>query len=95
MTVEWSPLAVADVKAIHAYIAKDSLVAAERMVVRIKEAVERLADFPPMGRAGRVAGTREFVIPGSSYICAYLIQSDCVHVAAVLHGKQSWPKGFR
>jgi toxin ParE1/3/4 len=94
MKVRWSPTAVSDLESIRDYIAKDSPSAARKVANRIKESVIRLSNFPLSGRAGRVSGTRELVIPGTSYIAAYTIQGDEVQVAAVLHGRQHWPKSF-
>ena len=34
------------------------------------------------------------VIPGTSYVTAYIIQGDEVQIAAVLHGRQDWPESF-
>ena len=94
MKIRWSPTAVSDLKSIRNYIAKDSPTAARKFATRIKEAAERLANFPLSGRAGRVPGTRELVIPGTSYIAAYAIQGDEVLIPAVLHGRQNWPESF-
>jgi toxin ParE1/3/4 len=94
MKIRWSPTAVSDLEAIRDYIARDSPAAARKISMRIKEAVNRLENFPLSGRAGRVPKTRELVIPGTSYIAAYTIEGEVVWVAAVLHGRQSWPKSF-
>jgi addiction module RelE/StbE family toxin len=94
MKIRWSPTAVSDLETIRGYIAKDSSVAAQKIANRIKESVYRLVNFPLSGRVGRVPGTRELVIPGTSYITAYTIQDDEVQIAAVLHGKQRWPERF-
>ena len=94
MTIRWSPTAVSDLEAIRDYIAKDSPSAARKVAHRIKESVNRLINFPLSGRAGRIPGTRELVIPGTSYIAAYTIQGDEVLIASVLHGRQRWPKSF-
>jgi len=88
----WSPTAISDLESIRDYIAKDSPQAARKVAVRIREAADRLATFPLSGRTGRVPGTRELVIPGTSYIAAYLIRGDEVQIAAVLHGRQHWPE---
>jgi toxin ParE1/3/4 len=64
------------------------------VAARIKESVNRLINFPLSGRSGRVPETREFVIPGTSYIAAYTIPGDEVQIAAILHGKQPWPESF-
>jgi addiction module RelE/StbE family toxin len=94
MKLRWSPTAVADLEAIRDYIARDSSSAARKVANRIKESVNRLINFSFSGRAGRVPGTRELVIPGTSYIAAYAIQGDEVQIAAVLHGKHRWPESF-
>jgi addiction module RelE/StbE family toxin len=94
MKIRWSPTAVSDLESIREYIARDSPTAARKVANRIKGSVNRLCNFPLSGRAGRVAGTRELVIPGTSYIAAYIIQGDEVQIASVLHGRQRWPESF-
>ena len=68
--------------------------AARKVAIRIKEASNRLIEFPLSGRLGRVPETRELVIPGTSYIAAYEIRGDEVLIAAALHGRQSWPESL-
>jgi addiction module RelE/StbE family toxin len=94
MILRWSPTAISDLEAIRDYIAKDNPLAARKVANRIKESVNRLIDFPLSGRAGRVPGTRELVIPGTSFIAAYTIQDDEARIASVLHGRQRWPESF-
>jgi toxin ParE1/3/4 len=94
MIIRWSPTAVSDLESIRDYIARDSPLAASKVANRIKESVNRLINFPLSGRAGRVPGTCELVIPGTSYIAAYIIQDDEVQIASVLHGRQRWPESF-
>jgi toxin ParE1/3/4 len=94
MKVRWSPTAVADLQSIRDYIAKDSPTAARKVSQRIMDAVRRLESFPLSGRAGRVPETRKLVIPGTSYIAPYRLHCEEVLIAAVLHGRQSWPDSF-
>ena len=94
MKIRWSPTAVSDLVSIRDYIAQDSPSAARKVANRIKESVNRLTGFPLSGRVGRVLGTRELVIPGTSYIVAYTRQSEEVQIAAVLHGRQHWPESL-
>jgi plasmid stabilization system protein ParE len=56
------------------------------------DAVERLAELSNLGRPGRVAGTRELVVPGTPYVIPYRVRSDRIEVIAVFHGRQKWPK---
>ena len=94
MSIRWSPTAVSDFESIRDYIARDSPLAARKVATLIKESVNLLINFPLSGRAGRVQGTRELVIPGTSYIAVYIIQGDEVQIASVLHGRQRWPEFF-
>jgi toxin ParE1/3/4 len=48
-----------------------------------------------LGHPGRVADTRELVVPAySNYIIVYEIEGHRVHMLAVMHGKQQWPDRF-
>ena len=94
MIIHWSPTAVSDLETIRDYIARDSPSAAHKVANQIKESVNRLINFPLSGRAGRVPGTCELVIPGTSYIAAYTIRDDNLQIASVLHGRQRWPELF-
>jgi len=94
MKLLWSPTAVSDLQSIREYIARDNPSAARKIAERIRESVNRLIEFPLSGRAGRVPGTRELVIPGTSYIAAYRTHGGEVQIAAVLHGRQRWPERF-
>jgi len=62
MYLEWSVFALADREAIFDYIEADSPRAAVCVDDRIEARVEGLAQFPEMGRPGRIEGTRELVI---------------------------------
>ena len=56
--------------------------------------MERLAQFPAIGRLGRVEGTRELVISGTSYIVPYRVKADAVQIITILHSSQRWPAAF-
>jgi toxin ParE1/3/4 len=67
-----------------------------RAAVRVDEEIERqagmLAQFPKMGREGRVKGTRELVIGRTPFILVYRIRGKRVEILRLLHGAQRWPK---
>jgi toxin ParE1/3/4 len=94
MKILWSPTAISDLQSIRDFIAQDNPTAALKVATRIKAAINRLIKFPLSGRTGRVPGTFELVIPGTSYIAAYSIHGDEVRIAAVLHGRRNWPESF-
>ena len=89
--VKITPEAERDIRAIVAYIRKDNLSAAIRVVSEIKEQVNALAQFPNRGRLGRIDGTREMVLGGLPYIVIYQVGDNTAYVARVLHGAQQWP----
>ena len=75
-------------------IARDNPSAATRMVDRIRAAVERLREFPALGRPGRVAGTRELIISGTPYIVPYRVTEDQIQILGLMHSAQRWPDRF-
>lgn len=94
MLVYWSDHAQDDIIRIVAYIAEDSPDAAERVERRIYQATSHLTEQPGMGRPGRVEGTRELVIAGTSYIIPYRVRGQIVEIITVMHGAQQWPERF-
>jgi toxin ParE1/3/4 len=92
MTVRWTSTGLRDVESLHAYVAHDSEEAAANTVERIFAALESIERFPAMGRKGRVAGTREFIV--SPFIVAYRVRKDAIEVVAIIHGARRWPDSF-
>jgi len=68
--------------------------AAVKIDERIAAQTALLAEFPEMGRSGRVHGTRELVINGTPYLAAYRVEVSSIRVLRVLHGSQEWPDDF-
>lgn len=92
MCIEWTTLAQADLLHIHDYISRDNPKAAVAVIAAIRTIVRtQLATAPFSGRAGRVAGTRELVIPRLPYLIAYRVTDASVQVLRILHGAQPWP----
>lgn len=92
MTIVWSPRAIEHLTHLRTFIARDNPTAANRIGGTLLAAVERLAKLPNLGRPGRVAGTRELVVPGTPYVIPYRLRSDRLEVVAVFHARQKWPK---
>jgi len=63
----------------------------ERFVAHLQSRIEPLCDFPQMGRAGRVAGTYEWVLAGTPFIAIYTLELPRILVWRVLHGAMQWP----
>ena len=94
MRLEWLPAALTDRDAIYDYISADNRHAAIDIDLKIETQADQLRLYPQSGRPGRIAGTRELVIPRSPYLLAYRVDGPSVLVLRVLHAAQSWPDEF-
>ena len=91
MRVRWLRTALRNLDQHADYIARDDRIAARNAVQRIRAAVDQLADYPNMGRTGRVPLTRELIVGGTPWVIVYRVRADVVEIIRVLHGAQSWP----
>ncbi|NHR06143.1 type II toxin-antitoxin system mRNA interferase toxin, RelE/StbE family [Chromobacterium haemolyticum] len=90
MKLAWTPDAVADREAIFEYIAADNPIAALDLDELFEQQASRLLLHPELGRAGRVAGTREWVLH-RNYVCVYDLVTDQLRVLRVLHVARQRP----
>ncbi len=86
--IVWSPLALARLQEIRAYVALDKPAAAERLATRIVAMVEALRNHPHLGRAGIDPDVRELVIGGTPYIILYRVQGKRVIIQTIWHASQ-------
>lgn len=91
MIVVWSPRSIRHLADLRAHIARDNPAAAARVALALLTAVDRMAEFPNLGRPGRLPGTRELVIPGTPYVMPYRVGRERFEILAVFHGRQRWP----
>jgi addiction module RelE/StbE family toxin len=94
MDLIWSARAKRDLKGIGMHIARNNRTAAVATVKRIVAAAEGLLEYPLMGHMGRVADTRELLVPGSPYIVVYCISRGGIRIAAVMHTSREGPESF-
>jgi toxin ParE1/3/4 len=87
----WLRAALVNLDQAAAFIAKDNPRAAIAALSRIQAAVALLADFPHLGRPGRVESTRELVVDGTPFVVPYRVRGDVIEIIRVLHGAQRWP----
>lgn len=92
MKIVWRGIAVEDLREARRHIAADDPGTAARVYDAIPATVERLAEFPNLGRPGRVAGTRELVVPRTPDVVAYRVAADHLRVLPILHGAREWPE---
>ncbi len=92
MRIEWLPEAGHDLVEIRRFIAADHPGAAAQVAKRILDTVAYLRDHSEIGRAGRIPGTRELVIPGLPYIVPYRVKGSAIIILGILHAAQEWPR---
>jgi addiction module toxin, RelE/StbE family len=92
--VKWLRTSLRNLEAEAEYIAQENPEAAARVVERVREAVQKLADHPALGRPGRVSGTRELVVTGTPYIVPYRVRGNVVEILRVQHAARKWPEKF-
>jgi len=89
--IKWSDPALDDMVNIRDYIAKDSTFYARRFIERIFDHVEKLADFPEIGRhvpeANDIKHVRELIFQG--YRILYLLSPEHVSIITVIHGSKN------
>jgi toxin ParE1/3/4 len=94
MEIIWRRIALNDLEDVRRYIAQENPAAGARIRDAIRNAAERLAAHPYLGRPGRVEGTRELVVTGTPFIVVYRVLDNRLGILAVLHGARRWPERF-
>ena len=86
--IVWSPLAIAKLAEIRAFVALDKPEAAARLGTRITSVAEALRLHPRLGRASGVPGVRELVLGTAPYVIHYRLRSNVITILDVRHGAQ-------
>lgn len=89
LEIVWSPLALARLQEIRAFVAVDKPDAAERLATRIVSVVEALRIHPYLGRVGPEPGIRELIIGGTPYSILYRLRANRVVISTIIHASQS------
>lgn len=92
MRIRWLRTALRNLDAEAAYIARDDPGAAQVVVQRVLDAVAALAEQPALGRPGRVAGTRELMVPKTHHLVPYRVRGQTVEVLRVFHASGRLPQ---
>ena len=90
MRLIWAQEAMDDRDAIFDFVEENNQVAALALDELFSEKVSRLLDHPGLGRPGRIAGTREWVVH-QNYIVIYDVTGDVLRVLRVVHAARRWP----
>ena len=89
MKIRWTDPAIESLRNLHSYIAKDSEIYASSFVQRIVLAVEKLTDFPRLGRVVPEADDETIrKLLYQHYRIIYRIKSELVEILTVIHGRR-------
>ena len=92
MKIRLSNAAIRDLRQAQAYIALDSPTAARQVVLRLQKAVELIASRPEIGRSSGDKKTREWSVPGLSYLIMYRVVGDVLEVVRIWHTSRDRPE---
>jgi toxin ParE1/3/4 len=91
MKIKWLRKSINNLEKIAQYIQQDNPSASLNVITKIQVSVNKLSEFPLMGRKGRIEGTRELIITNSPYIVVYRVQADRIEILRILHSSQKFP----
>ncbi|WP_166222772.1 type II toxin-antitoxin system RelE/ParE family toxin [Pseudomonas atagonensis] len=91
MRVEWLKTALKNLDDEAAYIAIENPKAATDFVQAVFSNIDHLARFPASGREGRLAGTREWVMPDRPYLIPYRVRQNRLQVLRIFHTRRLPP----
>lgn len=92
MRITYLSLAIADLAEIRAYITANYPNLVQPVGTKLRNSLNGLAQFPNLGKPGRVFGTRELIIPKvgkSTYVAIYRVIGDEVQILRVLAGARN------
>ena len=91
--VQWSRSARKRLEEIEAYISLDRPEAARKLIRSlITKTALKLSQYPQIGKAGRLAGTRELVYRDAPFLVVYTVRDDTITVLTVFHTSQQFPQ---
>ncbi|WPP02270.1 type II toxin-antitoxin system RelE/ParE family toxin [Pseudomonas sp. HR96] len=91
MQVEWLKTALQNLDDEATYLAAHSPAGAADFIQLVTAAVARMAEFPNMGRQGRVLGTREWSIPATPYVIPYRVRANRLQILRIFHTRRAPP----
>ncbi len=91
MQIKWLRKALLNLEDAHDFLAKENPVVAQKFIQETYRLTGLLVTQPAMGRAGRVAGTRELVMLKYPFIIPYRVQENEVQILRVFHTRLRLP----
>lgn len=91
MKIFYTKKAVGDLKRVYDFLVKESAKAAAEVAECLQQAIERLRDFPLLGRElhknNNALALRDLVT--GNYLIRYLVINDEIHILRIWHGKEN------
>ena len=81
-----APAAQADAIEIWAYIAEDNAHAADRLLARFDQVIQKISLQPLIGKSADEIAQGIRFIPTGSYLIFYRVLADGIGIARILHG---------
>ncbi len=89
MRLRYTVGSIEDLSGVREFIARESPVAAARVLTELLQAANSLIRMPARGRPGKIADTRELILP--PYVLVYTVDGEDIVLLRVLHGARKWP----
>jgi addiction module RelE/StbE family toxin len=86
LRIRFAPRALNDLGEIRSYLTQHSPLGAERVRVHIAETIDRLSDFPRLGRATDEPDVRVLPLTRYPYVIFYSVVSSEVVILHIRHG---------
>ncbi len=88
--VQWSDLAIADLRDIDDYWSGYDAASAERVASLIEAASAFLATMPSAGPALRRNDARKWLVGSTPYLLIYRVLDSGIEILRVRHGRENW-----
>ncbi|OGG51960.1 hypothetical protein A3C18_02055 [Candidatus Kaiserbacteria bacterium RIFCSPHIGHO2_02_FULL_54_11b] len=91
MKVRYTKVALAELRDIFTYIVRDNPVAARAVIQQIEYVVERVTEFPGIGRTTDEGEVRIFPTPPFPYLVFYTVEREEVIIRNIRHAGRMRP----
>ena len=91
MKVRYTKVALAELRDIFTYIVRDNPVAARAVIQQIEYVVERVTEFPGIGRTPDEGEVRIFPPPPFPYLVFYTVEREEVIIRNIRHAGRMRP----
>ncbi len=84
-----------DLREMRAYISAQYPAAAERVGLRLDQAIELIAQQPNIGHSSPDHLAREWSVPGLPYVLPYRVQGDVIEILRIFHTSRLRPPSWQ